>query len=206
VAQAVLSAKASATWAGQLGDQVYRDAALELLRSDALKVRSAPGVGEGEFRAQLAQALRERRDAAVAELRAKYRRKLDALDERLRKSEQRLAREQSESSSQTTASAIAIGGSLLGALFGGRRGAMSKTASAVRSAGRITKERGDVERAQADADAVRQQVAAANTELSEDIGRLEASLAPDAVGIERIAIRPRKTDTAIEDLALVWIA
>jgi hypothetical protein len=206
VAQVVLSAKASATWAGQLSDQVYRAAVLELLRSEALKVSGAPGVGEAEFRAQLAQVLRERRDAAVAELRAKYRRKLDALDERLRKTEQRLAREQSESSSQTTASAIAIGGSLLGALFGGRRGAMSKTASAVRSAGRITKERGDVERAQADADAVRQQVAAVNAELSDEIGRLESSLGPDTVGVERVAIRPRKTDTAIEDLALVWVA
>jgi hypothetical protein len=206
VAQVVISAKTSATWAGQLSDQVYRGAVLELLRSEALKVSGAPGVGEAEFRAQLAQVLRERRDAAVGELRAKYRRKLEVLDERLRKSEQRLAREQAESSSQTTASAIAIGGSLLGALFGGRRGAMSKTASAVRSAGRITKERGDVERAQSDADALRQQVAAVNTELSDEIGRLESSLAPDTVGIERVAIRPRKTDTAIEELALVWIA
>jgi hypothetical protein len=206
VAATAVSAKASAAWTGQLNEQVYRGAVLELLRCEALKVSGAAGVSEAEFRAQLAQVLRERRDAAVAELRAKYRRKLDALDERLRRTEQRVAREQSESSSQTTASALAIGGSLLGALFGARRGAMSKTASAVRSAGRITKERGDVERAQADADAVRQQVTAVNAELTDEIGKLENSLAPDTVGIERVAIRPRKSDTAVEDIALVWIA
>jgi hypothetical protein len=201
-----VSAKASATWPAQLAEYVYRAAALELLRCDALKVTGAPGLGEPEFRAQLAHVLRERRDAQVAELRARYATRLAALDERLRKAEQRVAREQSESTSQTTASAIAIGGSLLGALFGNRRGAAGKTATAVRSAGRITKERADVERARADAEAVRQQVASANAELTDEIGKLEARLAPDTIAIEKIAVRARKSDTAVEDVALVWVA
>jgi hypothetical protein len=203
---AFISAKTTAAWPGQIADYVYRAAVLELLRCDALKISGAAGVGEAEFRSQLAQVLRERRDASVAALRAKYAKKLGALEERLRKAQQRVAREQSESSSQTTASAIAIGGSLLGALFGGRRGAASKTASAVRSAGRITKERADVERAEADADAAQKQVAAVNAELTDEIGKLETSLAPDTITIERVAIRARKSDTVVEDVALVWVA
>jgi hypothetical protein len=202
---AALAAKACAAWPGQLNDHVYRGAVLDLLRCAALGASGAAGVTEGEFRAQLALRLRERRDAAVAELRAKYAKRVATLEERLRKAEQKLTREQSEASSQTTASAISIGGSLLGALFGGRRGAAGKTASAVRSAGRITKERADVERARADTEAVRQQVAAINAELNDEIARLDSSLAPDSIAIERVAIRPRKADTTVDDVAVVWV-
>jgi hypothetical protein len=127
---AVLSARACAAWPAQLGDHVYRSAVLDLLRCAALGASGAAGVSEGEFRAQLALRLRERRDAAVADLRAKYAKRVGTVEERLRKAEQRVTREQSEASSQTTAAAISIGGSLLGALFGGRRGAAGKTASA----------------------------------------------------------------------------
>jgi hypothetical protein len=201
----VLAAKACAAWPGQLSDHVYRSAALELLKCAALGASGAAGISESEFRAQLAQRLRERRDAAVADLRAKYAKRVASLDERLRKAEQKVAREQSEASSQTTASALAIGGSLLGALFGGRRGAAGKTASAVRSAGRITKERADVGRAQADAEAVQQQAAAIDAELNDEIARLDSSLAPDSIAIERVAIRPRKADTTVDDVAVVWV-
>jgi len=203
---AVLSARACAAWPAQLGDHVYRSAVLDLLRCAALGASGAAGVSEGEFRAQLALRLRERRDAAVADLRAKYAKRVGTVEERLRKAEQKVAREQSEASSQTTASALAIGGSLLGALFGGRRGAAGKTASAVRSAGRITKERADVERAEADAEATRQQVAAIDAELNAEIARLDSSLAPESIAIERVAIRPRKADTTIDDVAVVWVS
>ena len=63
---AVLSAGACAAWPAQLGDHVYRSAVLDLLRCAALGASGAAGISEGEFRAQLAQRLRERRDAAVA--------------------------------------------------------------------------------------------------------------------------------------------
>ena len=75
----------------------------------------------------------------------------------------------------------------------------------MRSAGRITKERADVERAEADADATRQQVAAIDAELDAEIARLDSSLAPESIAVERVAIRPRKADTTVDDVAVVWV-
>jgi len=102
-------------------------------------------------------------------------------------------------------SALSVGGSLLGALFGGRRGGtFGKASTAARSVGRIGKERTDVAHAEADLAAIEQQHAALESELAQEIAALEGRHDPAAAGIETVAVRPRKSDTEVADLALVW--
>jgi hypothetical protein len=117
-----LSNRYHKAWSKSLEDHIYRNTSLSLLSCPALKMTSAPGGTESEFRAHIAQALREKRDANIDELRGKYASKLAALEDRERKAEQRLERERSQASSETVSTALSVGGSLLGALFGGRRG------------------------------------------------------------------------------------
>jgi hypothetical protein len=194
-------------WMAALEDHVYRNVALELPSCPSLKLTAAAGMSEGEFRSRVALALRENRDAAVEALRRKYAAKLATLEDRERRAQQKIEREKTQAGSQTLSSAIAVGGSLLGALFGGgRRGSsISKASSAARSVGRIGKERADVEHAEADARALREQIEAINAELEAEVARLEAEFDPAAARIEVTAVRPRKADIAVEDVALVWV-
>ncbi|MFO1406096.1 MAG: hypothetical protein U1F08_01050 [Steroidobacteraceae bacterium] len=202
---AALSAKAWRGWADALEDHVYRNATLEVMTCPELKASSAPGGTEGEFRARMALALRERRDAEVGKLRAKYASKLAALKVREQRSEQKLEREQSQSSSETIATAVSVGGSLLGALFGGRRGsAYGKVASAARGIGRASRQRADVEQAEAERDTVQRQIEALETELEAEVAALEARYEPNALRVETVAVRPRKSDITVGDVALVW--
>jgi hypothetical protein len=201
-----LSPRNHRAWSAALEDQVYRCAALRTFRCPDLKMAAAPGGTESEFRAHLAHALREKRDAAVDALRRKYAAKLDALDDRQRRAEQKIEREKSQASSQTMSTALSVGGSLLGALFGGRRSsAMRQASSAARSVGRVSKERTDVADAEADAAALREQQAALNAELETEISRLESEFDPATIRIETAAVKPRKTDIAVEEMALVWV-
>jgi len=78
-----LSAREHKRWTGALEDHVYRNVALELLSCPALKLTATPGMTEGEFRARVALALREKRDAAVEALRKKYASRLGTLDPHL---------------------------------------------------------------------------------------------------------------------------
>jgi hypothetical protein len=200
-----LSAKMHRTWADALEDHVYRNASLSLMSCPSLKMSAAPGGTEGEFRAHVALALREQRDAAVEKLRAKYATKLAALETREQRAGQRLEREKSQASSETLATAVSIGGSLLGALFGGRRGSVySKASSAARGLGRTSRQRADVTHAEADIRAIQQQVDDLNAELEAEVARLEGEFDPNAVRIETVPVRPRKSDITVEDLALVW--
>jgi hypothetical protein len=186
---------------------VYRNVALEVPSCPSLKMTGEPGMSEGEFRSRVALALRERRDDAVETLRKRYGSKLATLEDRARHAQQKLEREKAQASERTLSSALSVGGSLLGALFGGsRRGSVvSKASTAARSVGRATKERADVAHAEADAAAVREQIEALNAELEREVARLESEFDPAAVEIETLAVKPRKSDIAVEDLALVWV-
>jgi len=202
---AVLSAREHKRWTGALEDHVYRNVALELLSCPALKLTAEPGMTEGEFRARVALAVREKRDAAVEALRQKYASRLATLEDRERRAAQKVERERAQASNQTLSSALSVGGSLLGALFGGgRRGAASKVSTAARSVGRASKERTDVAHAEADARALREQVEALNAELEAEVARLESEYDPQAIRLESAPVKPRKADIAVEDLALVW--
>ena len=202
----VLSARALSQHSKALVDVVHRTRTVELLQCPALGLTSAPGTPEAEFRAQLAQALRERRDAAIDALRKKYAGKLATLEERQRRAGQKLAREKAQAGQQTLSSALAMGGSLLGALFGGgRRGsALGKAATAARDMGRIGKERGDVTHAEADVAALATQYAELEQALEREIEGLGATFDPATVAVETHVVRPRKSDVAVSGLALVW--
>jgi flagellar motility protein MotE (MotC chaperone) len=204
---AVLSSRDHKRWSSALEDHVYRSVALELPACPALKMTATPGMTEGEFRARIGLVLREKRDAAVDAMRRKYAAKLATLEERERRAAQKVEREKSQASDKTISSALSVGGTLLGALFGGgRRGSAIRTAStAARSVSRASKERADVAQAEADARAVQEQIAALNKELEAEVARLESAFDPDAIPIETTPLKPRRADVAVEDMALVWV-
>jgi hypothetical protein len=205
---AVLAARELKRWSRALEDHVYRCAALELPSYPALKMTATPGMTEGEFRARVALALRERRDAAVEALRSKYGAKLATLEDRERRALQKVAKEKAQASDKTLATALSVGGSLLGALFGGgRRGsAISKASTAARSVSKASKERADVAHAEADAEAVRDQIAALTAELEAEVAALESGTDAASIPLETVRLKPRKADISVEDMALVWTA
>ncbi len=186
---------------------MYRNDTLELLSCPPLKLTAAPGMTESDFKARLALALREKRDAAVDALRKKYAAKLGTLEDRERRAGQKVEREKAQASDKTLSSALSVGGSLLGALFGGgRRGsAISKASTAARSVSRASKERADVAQAEAGVQALRQQIEELNAELEAEVARLEAEFDPAAARVEAAAVKPRKADITVEDVALVWV-
>jgi len=204
---AVLSARDQKRWAGALEDHVYRSVALERPSCPALKLTGTAGVSEGEFRSRVALALREKRDAAVDALRKKYASRLGALEDRERRALQKVEKEKAQASDKTLSTALSVGGSLLGALFGGgRRGsAISKATTAARSVSRASKERADVGHAEADASALREQIEALEAELEAEVARLESEFDPATIRIETVAVKPRKADLAVEGMALVWV-
>jgi len=69
---------------------------LEIYRSPSLKLVSSAGEPEGDFRARLQQAAREQRDADVTRLRQKFAPKVAALQEKLRRAEQAVQKEEEQ--------------------------------------------------------------------------------------------------------------
>ncbi len=197
-----LDAKAVGKLQRTLADWVYRAAPLRLFSAKALDLTSTPGQSEAEFRAQVAIKTREARDAAIDKLRKKYQPKLDALADKHRTAEQRVAREQAQASAATTDSMITVGASVLGALFGGRRASATKVASAARSVSRTAGQRGDVTRAQESLDQVAARRSELDAQLEADIAALREQPDPE---VEAIELKAKKADTVVTRVALLWL-
>jgi DNA helicase HerA-like ATPase len=203
-----LRAESYAAWAKSLQAHLYETARTRVLMSDALKVASKPGETEGDFRARLALASRERRDAAVVELRKKWQPKLTQLQDQLRRAQEKREREQSQLSQQRMQTAVNIGSSILGALLG--RKAVSATnlgrvGSAARSASRWGRESKDVARAEETIETLQQRLADAQREGEAEIARLEGSLDASNIDLRAVEVPARKSEIAVGEVALVWV-
>ena len=80
---------------------------------------------------------------------------------------------------------------------------LRKASTAARSVGRANKERGDVTHAEADVEALKEQVAAMKR-VEAEIGQIEAEFDPNTIRVEKVPVRPKKSDISVEDMALVW--
>ena len=181
-----------------------RTRAAELLAAKTLKLTSNPGESEGDFRTRLAQSLREHRDREVAKLREKHAAKLKSLEDRLQRAADRVEREKSQYSQRKLDTAISIGTSVLGAIFGGRSTATTRAGSAARSAGRVFSERGDVARAGESLESLAAERDELLKRIEQEAGALTASLDPASVDLEKIRIAPRKSDIAVGRIVLAW--
>ncbi len=202
-----LRAASYATYGKQLSSYLYESARAELLVVDTLKTASAPGESEGDFRARLALATREQRDAQVEQLRKKYAPKLEAIQEKMRRAEEKHAREKEQLSSQRLSTAVSIGTTVLGALFGRKAisaGNVGRAATAVRTASRMGKEKDDVERAEESIELLQQRLAALQLECDAEVAKLNTALDPSTIALRAVQVTPRKSDIAVGEIALVW--
>jgi hypothetical protein len=178
------------------------------MRDAATGLTSRPGETEREFRIRVQLADRERRDAEKARLEQKFAPKMAALDERIRKAQERVAREADQAQTRKMETAISVGSSLLGALFGRRAltaTTMGRVASAARSATRTVKEAKDVGLAEENVGALQQQRADLDATLAAEVAALETQAAATTRGWTRVEVRPRKTNIAVQKVALAWV-
>ncbi len=207
LAPAAAKAKSYAGWQKDLITWAAANQTMDLLSSAGSGVISNPGESEKDFRTRLAQTAREARDAETARIREDYGSKIASLEEKVRKADMAVEKEQQESSSKKMETALSIGASLLGAFLGGKmfsRTNVRSVATAARSVGRSAKESSDVGRAQENADALRQELEALKAQAEADVKALQARIDPMTEAFEKIVIRPKKTNISVKMFSLVW--
>ena len=202
------TAKLFKSWDKDFRAFLYRSQTLKSNRCAELKECSRPDESEGDFRARLGQAIRQRRDLEIAKIKKKFEGKFATDQERLRKAEERVSREKSQATQSMITSMATMGASVMGALLGNRiasRTNMSKAATSVNSMSRAMKERGDIDRAEEGVDAIRERMVAMEADFKAECDSIEAKLDASALEFEAIEIPPKKSDIAVERLAIAWL-
>jgi uncharacterized protein DUF87 len=195
-------------WKKSLVTHLYQHKKLELMSCPALELTAATGETLGEFRARVDQAAREARDAELQELRTKYDPKFQQLKTKLDVIEAKLAEQRAQASAKQIDTAAVFGGALLGALIG--RSAVSAStvrrgASVARSVGRTKKEMGDVTRVEEQRTALHQKWAELQAEANAKLAALQQAGPAAALPVSTVQLAPRKTDTDVGTLTLVWL-
>jgi hypothetical protein len=200
-------AKSYPRWGKKLADHLYRNRKVTLWKCPELRTISTPGESEGEFRARLTQLVREKRDLKIAKLQKRYTPKLARLGERIRKAEAKVGREQSQYGQQKMQTAISMGATVLGALFGRKVasvGTVGRATTTMRGVGRAARERGDIKRALEDLEARKRELADLEAQFEEEVATVRDSADAESLELKTVDIRPRKSDTSLGRIALVW--
>jgi hypothetical protein len=195
-------------WSAAFVDAIYRGTGVQLFECKRLRLVSKPNESERDFRIRIAEAARADRDAKVDTLRDRYASKLATLEDRIRRAEQAVAREKDQASSQRMSAAVSAGASILGAFLGRKvsRTAMNDAARSMRGIDRAAQQGRDVGRAEDSLEALRARRAELERELAADVAALEAKLDPLSEPLERVALRPRKSDIEVTSLQILWRA
>ena len=204
---AASQAKNYAAWNKDFTNWLYGTQVINLVQSPSLKLVSQPGEDERDFRIRAGQVAREKRDELVEALRKKYAPKIATLQERLRKAQAAVEKQQEQARQAKMQTALSFGATLLGA-FTGRKTFSSSTISratgAARRAGRAFEESGDVSRANETVESIQQQLVDLQAQFEAESNSLADKVDPLTEVLETVAIKPKKTDIQVQLVTLAW--
>lgn len=206
---AELTQKKSYTgWTTALKNHLYRDRKLSVFTCEELKQTSTPGESEADFRIRLRLSAREERDRLIEKLRRKYASKFSTLDDKIRRAEQKIEKEKAQKTSKTLSTAVNFGTSILGALFGRKLGSVSnitRAGSVIKSASSVAAEAGDIRAAEELYESLLHEREELNSTVESEVQQIADHLDTDLMKFDSLEISPRKTDTAVDRIALLWL-
>lgn len=195
-------------WEKQLKSYLYREQEIVILKCSDLKEYSKFGEDESDFRSRLSHAVNEMRDLAVEKLRKKYASKLNTLQNRIERAEQKVEVETQQYKQSRLSSVLSIGSSIFGALLGNKtlsKTNVSKASTSVKSIGRTAQQRGDIGRAQDSLESLKEDYEAMEEEFDAAVTEIAEKLNVDSLTFEELTLAPKKTDISIKEFGVAWL-
>ena len=203
----ILQAKDSKAFIREFKEFLYREKKLKLYRCKALKAESSIDESLQSFKIRLLDILRDKKEQEIEKLKVKFSKKRDSLESKLQRALDKLEKEEADVSDRKTSTLLSFGMTLLDAFLGTKRvkrSTTSKAGATIRSAGRIFKEKDDVELAKKRVEMIQEDLLALQDDLQEQIDTLSNEFKIENYQIEEFFITPRKSDIFDIDIAILW--
>ncbi len=202
VAGSLADPKRLAAWQKDLTSYLYRTADFSLHYNAALKLYARPGQSFEEFRAECERAANDRRDEAVAKVRARYDKKLDTLDDRRAAEVREIGRNEDELRARESESRWTTTENLVG-LFLGRSN--RRLVSSGESKKRLAQQaRAEVNESKETVETLAAQIAQLKAEAQAEFTVLVEKWAAAAQDVQPLRLTPKRTDILIEVFGLGW--
>lgn len=196
-----------AVFAKELASSLYQNQTLTVYQNEDPKLMSEAGESEEDFIIRLRHAVREQRDELASKIREKYSSKIEKLKEKLDKAQEKLSKKQNKAWWQKIETFISFAATLIGAFFGRgvTKGTITQTGTTLRRAGQIGKDSNDTTIAEGDVKEYELQLQEMQNQRDNEIAFLTGNAEIDKGKIEKVIIRPRKSDITIEKVGLLWM-
>ena len=195
-------------WGRQLKRWIRLENPVVLYKSPKLKVSSELGESERDFRVRLQQLGNEERDRLVAKLRKRYQTKFTRLENRLQRAAQAVEREEEQARGSKMDTAISFGTAILGAVLGRKKVSVtsaSRVGTAVRKAGRMGKQSGDVKRARQTVESVQEELAELQTAFDDEVAELEDAYDAQSEELKDVSVRAKAADIEVSVIGVGWV-
>ncbi len=198
-----LNARTMAAFERDFAGYVYRDVTVSVMFHPQLKSPGVPNESPREFRARVESEVRLKRDAEIAQVKAKYQREIARIEKQLRKEERELAADQADLAARKREESIGIVESAFNFLTG-RRPSYTVTWAARRR--RLTeKSEAQVQESEeviADLQDMLDQLTSA---LDAEINEINQRWAGVFEGAQQITLKARKSDITVDTFGLAWV-
>lgn len=208
IPKAAIDKKKYKLWGKEFKEWIYRNTAIELLRSESLGEVSQPDETEREFRIRMQLVAHEKRDLLIDKIRKRYTPKIQRLEERLLKAEQKVEVQAEQEKQSKLHSAISFGSTILSAVLGKKLyglGTLSRASTSAKSISKIYKEKNDVKRSQENRHKVQQRLEELEIRLQDEIDFIENSISPQTEELKSYKIKPLKKNISAKIAALIWL-
>ena len=127
--------------------------------------------------------------------------------DQLRKAESRREREVAQSRQSVLSTILTFGSTILGAFLGRTKltaTTINKSATAIKGVGRSIEQQSEVQRAEAEIEAVKKQLADLDAQFQAEVESLGKTYDVTQEQFETIELKPTKTNINVQLTALVW--
>jgi hypothetical protein len=208
VPQVAAMSKSYSAWEKDFGKWAGQTQTIELFKSKRTGIVSKPDESERDFRIRLQSETREARDDAKAKVSARFASRITQLEDRKRRAEQTVQVQREQASGAKMSAAVSTGAAILGALLGRKTisaSSIGRVTTAARGMSKIGRESEDVSRAQANADALAQQIDALHAELEAELEKVGEQWDVQADSLDRALLKPKRGGVSVQLVGLAWV-
>ena len=195
-------------WKKLLSQYVRKELPLSLYNSPTLKEHSNIDEDERDFRIRIQHLAHEKRDEEIDKLNKKYGSRLNTLENRLLRAQQRVEKQNTQASQKKVDAAVSIGSAVIGTLFGKKasKTSVSKFGTALKSTNRARTSGESVNQAEESLQSVELEIEELQLELEQEIEKISLKYDMDNEELETIEIRATANNITVPFIGLAWKA
>lgn len=185
---------------------LYQTQIYPLFQFPELGLTSEHNQSEADFRSLVTRTIYQNREINVKKIQEKYNQKIAVISDKIKRAQDKMSQKQQQAGWQKIQTILAAISTMLGAFFKKKitKGTITEANTSIRKIGRMTKDSQSASQAEEEYNNLRQQLNDLQTQMQDEISRIPVIIDPQSLNIEKLEIRPRKSDISVEKIAIIW--